>query len=144
MYGNPEGTPPALLHMLQHFRVLHEQVVVLRVETAEVPHVLSDDRVEVETLEDGFFRITLSYGFMESPSVPDDLVGLEVEGLDLSPERTTFFLGRETLIAVRKGVGMPLWRDRLFAYMARNARSATSFFQLPSTQVVELGAQIEI
>jgi KUP system potassium uptake protein len=121
MYGNPDGTPPALLHMLQHFRVLHEHVVILRVDTAEVPHVPGDERVEVEALDDGFYRVTLDYGFMESPSVPHDLVGLHANGLDLSPERTTCFLGRETLIAVRRGVGMPLWRDRLLAYMARNA-----------------------
>ena len=144
MYGNPDGTPPALLYTLQHFRVLHEQVVVLRVETEEVPHVRSEERIEAEALEEGFYRIGLHYGFMENPSVPDDLARLSMDGLDLSPERTTFFLGRETLIAVRERVGMHVWRDRLFAYMARNARPATSFFKLPSTQVVELGAQIEI
>jgi KUP system potassium uptake protein len=81
---------------------------------------------------------------MENPSVTDDLERAEMEGLDLSPERTTSFLGRETLIAVRERVGMPFWRDRLFAYLARNAGPATSFFRLPTTQVVELGAQIEI
>jgi KUP system potassium uptake protein len=144
MYGNPDGTPPALIYTLQHFRVLHEQVVVLRVDTEEVPHVRGEERIEVDALDEGFYRIGLRYGFMENPSVPEDLARISMDGLDLSPERTTYFLGRETVIAVRERVGMHLWRDRLFAYMARNARSATSYFRLPSTQVVELGAQIEI
>ena len=144
MYGNAEGTPPALLYTLQHFRVLHEQVVVLRVETEEVPHVPSAERIELQELDEGFYRIGLRYGFMENPSVLEDLERVEADGLNMSPDRTTFFLGRETLIAVRERVGMQLWRDRLFAYMARNARPATSFFKLPTSQVVELGAQIEI
>jgi KUP system potassium uptake protein len=144
MFGNPDGTPPALIHTLQHFGVLHEQVVLLRVETEETPHVRDEERAEVEKVEEGFYRIGLRYGFMENPSVTDDLARLSTNGLDLAPERTTYFLGRETLIAVRQRLGMPVWKDHLFAYMARNARSATAYFQLPRTQVVEMGSQIEI
>ena len=144
MYGNPAGTPPAMLHSLEHFRVLHETVVLLRVDTEEVPHVPPQERVEVERAEEGFFRIVLRYGFMEDPDVPQALQSVQIEGLDLNPNQTTFILGRETLIATRRTSGMWIWRELLFAFMSRNARTATSFFHLPPNRVVELGAQIEI
>jgi KUP system potassium uptake protein len=143
MYGNPEGTPPALLHSLKHYRVLHERVALLAVETEEVPHVAREARSSVEDLGHGFFRIVLRYGFMEEPDVPAALAEVRVEGLDLSPPRTTFFLGRETLIPSPRE-GMASWREHLFAVMSRNARTATSFFALPPNRVVELGAQVEL
>jgi KUP system potassium uptake protein len=144
MSRDPDGTPPALLLSMQHFRVLHEQIVVLRIETEEIPHVPHAERVEVETMEEGFYRVVLRYGFMEEPSVPEDLAGIAVDGLDLGPERTTFFLGKETVIATRQWTGMQLWKEKLFGFLSRNAQSAISFFRLPPTQVVELGEQIEI
>ncbi len=143
MYGHPEGTPPALLHSLKHYRVLHEQVVLLSVETEEVPHVAPEERTSVEVLGHGFFRLVIRYGFMEEPNVPEALARVDQEGLDLLPGRTTFFLGRETLIPSRNP-GMAAWREHLFAVMSRNARPATSFFGLPPNRVVELGAQIEL
>jgi len=144
MYSQPEGTPPALFHALQHFGVLHENVVLLSVDTGEVPHVVRGERARVEEMGDGFYRVRLRYGFMEDPDVPEALEGVRQSGLDLDPERTTFFLGRETLIASRGRVGMALWREFLFVFMARNARTASSFFRLPAERVVELGTQIEI
>ncbi|HEV3051754.1 MAG TPA: KUP/HAK/KT family potassium transporter, partial [Longimicrobium sp.] len=143
MYGGREGTPPALLHSIKHYKVLHETVVVLGVETQEVPHVPEEERVSVEELGHGFYRIVLSYGFMEDPCVPDALATVRVPGLDLSPARTSYFLGRETLIP-SKTPGMAPWREHLFAVMSRNARTATSFFGLPPNRVVELGAQIQL
>jgi len=143
MYGNRDGTPPALLHSLKHYKVLHERVVLLSVETQEVPHVDDAERMEVAELGHGFHRIVLSYGFMEDPDVPDALSRVRVEGLDLRPAHTTYFLGRETLIPSKKP-GMMMWREQLFAVMSRNARTATSFFGLPPNRVVELGAQIEL
>jgi KUP system potassium uptake protein len=143
MYGNRDGTPPALLHSLKHYRVLHEKVVLLSVETQEVPHVPDEERVSVEELGHGFFRIVLAYGFMEDPCVPDALALVKVAGLVLRPGQTSYFLGRETLIP-SKNPGMARWREHLFAVMSRNARTATSFFGLPPNRVVELGAQIEI
>ncbi|HEX5726952.1 MAG TPA: potassium transporter Kup [Longimicrobiaceae bacterium] len=143
MYGNPEGTPPALLHSLKHYQVLHAQVVLLAIETEEVPHAAREARSSVEDLGHGFFRIVLRYGFMEEPNVPEALKGIRVEGLDLSPMRTTYFLGRETLIPSKRE-GMATWREHLFAVMSRNARTATSFFALPPNRVVELGAQVEL
>jgi KUP system potassium uptake protein len=143
MYGNRDGTPPALLHSLKHYRVLHEKVVLLSVETQEVPHVPDEERASVEELGHGFFRVVLAYGFMEDPCVPDALALVKVPGLDLRPGQTSYFLGRETLIP-SKNPGMAPWREHLFAVMSRNARTATSFFGLPPNRVVELGAQIEL
>jgi KUP system potassium uptake protein len=143
MYGNPEATPPALLHNLKHNKVLHERVVFLTVETDEVPHVPPEHRAAIEDLRFGFYRVRLRYGFMEDPHIPDALAALKDHGLEFKPLETTYFLGRETLIPSKKP-GMALWREKLFAVMNRNARAATSFFGLPPNRVVELGTQIEL
>jgi KUP system potassium uptake protein len=143
MFGNPTGVPPALLHNLKHNQVLHETVVLLRVDTEETPAVDPARRVAVEDLGHGFFRMVMRYGFMEDPDVPGVLAEVKHCGLELRPMRTTYFLGRETLIASKRP-GMAVWREQLFAVMSRNARTATSFFGLPPNRVVELGAQIEL
>jgi KUP system potassium uptake protein len=143
MYSNPVGTPPALLHSLKHYKVLHERTVFLSVATEEVPHLEDSERLAVEELGQGFYRITVRYGFMEEPDVPEALARVAVPGLDLSPGRTSYFLGRETLIPSNER-GMARWREALFALMSRNARPATAFFGLPPNRVVELGAQIRL
>jgi KUP system potassium uptake protein len=143
MYGSRQGTPPALLHSIKHYQVLHQTVVFLSVETQEVPHVPPEERVEVAEMGHGFWRIVLSYGFMEDPNVPAALATVKVLGLELRPARTSFFLGRETLIPT-KNTGIAFWREQLFTVMSRNARTATSFFGLPPNRVVELGAQIQL
>lgn len=141
--GNAEGTPLALLHNLKHNKVLHQRVVLLTVATADAPHVDEEDRLRVETLQEGFHRVRGYYGFMEEPSVPELLEICAAKGLKFEYEDTTFFLSRETIIPSDKP-GMWLWRERLFAYMSRNAQRATAFFRLPANRVVELGMQIEI
>jgi KUP system potassium uptake protein len=143
MYGNPNGVPPALLHSLKHYKVLHEQVVFLSVVTEEVPHVPQSERIQAEPLAPGFFRVVLHYGFMEDADLPAAIAKVRLEGLDLRPAVTTYFLGRETLIPSKKP-GMAIWREKLFSLMSRNARPATSFFGIPPNRVVELGAQIEL
>jgi KUP system potassium uptake protein len=143
MYGNPNGVPPALLHSLKHYKALHEQVVFLSVVTEEVPHVDEGERVHAEPMAPGFFRVVVHYGFMEDPDLPAAMAKVRVDGLDLRPAVTTYFLGRETLIASKKP-GMAIWREKLFSVMSRNARPATSFFGIPPNRVVELGAQIEL
>jgi KUP system potassium uptake protein len=143
MYGSREGTPPALLHSIKHYQVLHETVVFLSVETQEVPHTEPEERVEVAELGEGFYRIVLSYGFMEEPNVPEALATVRFPGLELAPMRTSYFLGRETLIPTKRRK-IAYWREQLFSLMARNARTATSFFGLPPNRVVELGAQIQL
>jgi KUP system potassium uptake protein len=144
MTGNPYGSiPPALLHNIRHNRILHERVVLLTVVTEEVPRVDPADRLEVEGLGQGFFRLVAHYGFMESPHVPNLLSGVEAPGFDVDPRRASYFLGREKLIPTAKP-GMALWREKVFALMSRNAQGATAYYHLPSNQVVELGAQVEI
>jgi KUP system potassium uptake protein len=101
------------------------------------------NRIEASALGDGLFRVVLHFGFMDDPVIPPVLARASAPGLEICPPDTTYFLGRETIFATRKP-GMAMWRERLFAFMARNARSATLFFGLPPGRVVEMGAQIEI
>ena len=143
MTSNLQGTPPTLLHNLQHNKVLHERVVLLTVTTSDVPHVTAKDRATVEPLGHGFYRLTLRYGFMEEPDVPDALGEASVRGFPMDLNETTFFLGIETLLATRRP-GLPLWRERLFVLIARNAMRANAFFKIPPERVVELGMQVEL
>jgi KUP system potassium uptake protein len=140
MTSNLDGTPPTLLHNLQHNKVLHERVLLLTVVTSEIPHVEAQHRVEIEPLDGGFFRVRIRYGFMEEPDIP---AALRVSGLHIVPDETTYFLGTETLLATGRP-GMPLWRERLFVLMSRNALRATSFFKIPPDRVVEIGMQVEL
>jgi KUP system potassium uptake protein len=109
----------------------------------DVPHVEPADRAAVRELGHGFYTSVLRYGFMDDPDIPEALARVRVPGLDLQPGRTTFFLGRETLVP-SGGRRMAAWREKLFALMSRNARPATAFFGLPPNRVVELGAQIQL
>ena len=143
MYGNSDGTPPALLHNLVHNKVLHERVVLLTVETEEIPVVDDADRVQTKAMGHGFYRVVARYGFTEDPDIPSVLAKVKEPGLSFKPMETSYFLGRETLIPSRNP-GMAIWREHLFSVMSRNARPATSFFGLPPNRVVELGAQIEL
>jgi KUP system potassium uptake protein len=143
MTANPEGVPPVMLHHLKHNKVLHEHVVLLSIETREVPSVSKDERVTVESLGEGVYRIIAHYGFVETPVIPDILDCCAEKGLKFKLGDTTFYLGRETILATKRP-GLARWRKRLFTLMSRNAQSASSFFQLPPNRVVELGAQIEL
>jgi KUP system potassium uptake protein len=141
--GRAEGVPPALLHNIKHNKVLHQKVVLLTVLTEEVPRVEAGNRLEVEDLGQGFFRVGGRYGFMEEPDVPRLLKAAAVHGLEVDPAHTSYFLGRERLLATSRP-GMALWREHLFAILSRNAMGATAYFHLPTNRVVELGAQIEL
>ncbi|MGA7305585.1 MAG: potassium transporter Kup [Rhodothermales bacterium] len=143
MYGNPHGTPPALMNNLKHNKVLHKQVVILRVETEDIPRIPPSERVEVEALDNGFYRLTMRYGFAEDPNIPEVLSRVKTDGLRFEPMETSYFLGRERILATDLK-GMAIWRERLFAMMSRNARSATAYFHIPPNRVVEFGAQVEI
>ena len=143
MSGNPNGTPLALLHNLMHNKVLHERVLLLTLVTVEEPHVAATERLNVEKLTDGFWRVTVRVGFMENPAVPGILEACAAHGLPIKLDETTFFLSRETIIST-KLPGMAQWRERLFAFLSRNAQSATTFFSLPANRVVELGMQVEM
>ena len=137
------GVPSALLHNIKHNKVLHERVVVLTVEVQDVPYVEPSERYSVTELGQGFFRMTLRYGFMEETDVPSALAHSQMCGQPFEMMKTSFFLSRQTLVASEKP-GMAIWREKLFAWMMRNAASAMEFFRLPTNRVVELGSQLEI
>jgi KUP system potassium uptake protein len=118
-------------------------VVVLTVKIAEVPYVEEEDRFSISEIGDGFFRLVLNYGFMEETDVPAALKNIEKCGAKFEMMQTSFFLSRQTLIA-SKHPGMALWREKLFAWMMRNAATPMEFFRLPTNRVVELGSQVEI
>lgn len=141
MTSNADGTPPALMQNFTHNRVVHQQVILLTVLTTEQPRVMADERVTVEDLPEGFRRVVARYGFMEQPDIPQLLEERHLE--DWSLEHTTFFLGRETLLATKRE-GMAMWREHLFAFMSRNSQRASTFFNVPSDRVMEVGSQIEL
>jgi KUP system potassium uptake protein len=160
MTSSPKGVPVVLLHHVKHNKVLHDQVVLMSIVTLEVPEVDEADRLSLEKFEEGFWRLTARYGFMETPDVPEMLNRARALGLRAKALDTTFYLGRERIIVLGKGekrVGrgatpdaeegpvleMARWRKKLFVVMTRNARSATEFFNIPPNRVVELGAQVE-
>jgi KUP system potassium uptake protein len=141
--SNADATPLALLHNLKHNRVLHQSVIFLTVQTQDVPHVDMADRLQLEKLRDGFHRIVAHYGFMEDPNVPEILERCRPMGLEFNVMSTTFFLSRETIIPTRTP-GMAIWREKLFAFLSRNAQRPTDFFRIPANRVVELGMQVEM
>jgi len=147
MTGNDDGVPPVLLHHLKHNKVLHERVLLVSVKTADVPETSAAERVRVMPLGHGFSRVVASYGFMQTPNVPNVLEVVDQMGIRCRPMETSYFLGRERLIPAPTRPGdqfpMPRWRKVIFSIMARNARSATEFFGIPPNRVVELGTQIE-
>jgi KUP system potassium uptake protein len=156
MTSHPGGAPPVLLHHVKHNKVLHEQVILMSIKTEEIPYVPEEERIEFKDLGQKFYTVVARYGFMESPDVPEVLRQLQSYGVAIRPLETTYYLGRETLIAesdrrkdgaalarVRLLPPLALWRKKLFVVMSRNAQPATAFFNLPPNRVVEMGAQIQ-
>jgi len=143
MTSTPDGVPHALLHNLKHNKVLHERVILLTVKIRDVPVVEDDGRCKLEDLGRGFFRMVLQYGFMQEQAVPAALKNVTGCGQAFKMMDTSFFLARQTLLPSAKP-GMPLWREKIFAWMLRNAESAMEFFRLPTNRVIELGSQVEI
>jgi KUP system potassium uptake protein len=143
MHRSGDAVPPALLHSLKHYKAMHETVILLTIVNEEVAHLDEVERFKVEPLGENIYRLTARYGFMEEPDVPALLARVNGKTLKIPPMDTTYFLGRETLIVTSRKSGIATWREKLFAWMARNAASAGGFFRLPPNRVVELGAQIE-
>jgi KUP system potassium uptake protein len=141
--SDPEGAPLVLLHHLKHNKVLHQHVILLSVLFANVPEIPETEQISVMLSREEFARVKARYGFMQSADVPDILARCRDSGIVAEPAQTTYYLGRERLLA--KGQSpMAMWRKKLFIFMSRNSRSATEFFNIPSNRVVELGAQIEL
>ncbi|MFZ5669301.1 MAG: potassium transporter Kup [Pseudomonadota bacterium] len=141
--SDPAVAPVALTHNLKHNRVLHRQNIILTVRTADAPRVPEAERVELAAVNDDFRRVTLNYGFMETPNVPKALGLLRQKGLKFDIMATSFFLGRRSVVASARS-GMPLWQDRLFILLMRNAANPTDFFQIPPGRVVEMGTQVSV
>ena len=142
--SDPDIAPVALMHNLKHNKVLHEKNVILTVRTADRPRVAEADRVRIEPISDDFKKLVITYGFMERPNVPKALnVCRKQQGLKFDIMSTSFFLGRRSVIASATQ-GMPLWQDRLYIFLMRNAANPTDFFHIPPGRVVELGTQVSV
>jgi KUP system potassium uptake protein len=145
MTATPEAVPHALLHNLNHNKVLHERVVFLTVEILDEPWVPQRERTVCQKLPDGVWRVRIRYGFLDQPDVTRALKLCAGAGLAIDMMETSFFLSREKIVPVTGGFGsMATWRDRLFAALSRNAASITDFFNIPSNRVIELGTRVEI
>jgi KUP system potassium uptake protein len=143
MTSQADGVPHALLHNLKHNKVLHERSIFLKVAIHDVPYVDEEKRVEVDELGEGFYKIILHFGFMEDMNVPEALNAIDRCGLPFRMMETSFFLSRQTPLTSTVH-GMAIWREKLFAWMMRNAESPMEFFGLPPNRVVEMGSQVKI
>ena len=141
--ADPTSAPTALLHSIKHYKVLHERNVVLTIAVENAPHVPATDRVCIEPISDRFARVLLRFGFMDSPNVPKALAIARKQGWTFDIMSTSFFLSRRSVRADPRS-GMPAWQDRLFILLARNADDASSYFQLPTDRVVEIGTQVSV
>ncbi len=141
--SDPDVAPVALMHNLKHNKVLHEKNVILTVRTADRPRVPEDKRITMEPISDDFKKLTVTYGFMETPNVPRALSLCRRQGLKFDIMSTSFFLGRRSVIP-SANQGMPLWQDRLYIFLMRNAANPTDFYRIPPGRVVELGAQVAV
>ncbi|MBI1369119.1 MAG: potassium transporter Kup [Planctomycetes bacterium] len=141
--GNPDLVPLAMIHNLKHNQVLHDKVILLTVNTAEQAYVRRKKRLEMEDLGNSIFKVAGTYGFMEDPDVPKLLEMCAEQGVKIEPMQVTYFLGRESYLATKRP-GMAIWRERLFAILARNAMPANAFFHIPPNRVIEVGTQIEL
>ncbi len=141
--ADPDTAPAALMHNLKHNQVLHEQIIILTVKTLNTPRAPSEQRIEVEDFLPDVKRVTITFGFMETPNIVKALTEARKHGLKFDIMKTSFFLSRRTVVPSEKS-GMPLWQDHLFIFLARNATNATDFFHIPSGRAVELGNQVMV
>ena len=141
--SDPGSAPTALMHSLKHYKVLHEKNVILSIETDHMPRVPEEERVRIERVGQTFSRVTLRFGYMERPNVPQALVIARKLGWQFDIMSTSFFVSRRKLRPAARS-GMPKWQDRLFISLARAANDATDYFQIPTGRVVEVGTQVTI
>jgi KUP system potassium uptake protein len=143
MAPNLDIVPTAMLHNLKHNKVLHERVVLMKVVTADIPHVPEESRIEIGHLTHNFHTVTINYGFMDAPNIPRALAQCRVQQFHFNLMETSFFIGREKIV-IGKRARFRQWRKRLFIVMYSTMLSATEFFRIPTNRVVELGGQIEL
>jgi KUP system potassium uptake protein len=142
--SDPDTTPMALMHNLKHNMVLHRTNIILTVRTADTPRVAEAERVVFDAVNDDFSKVVVTYGFMESPDLPRALKLCRLRGLKFEAMSTSFFLGRRSLIPDTRAGAMPMWQDKLFIFLMKNATSPTDFFHIPAGRVVEMGAQVTV
>jgi KUP system potassium uptake protein len=141
--GNPDAAPSALLHNLKHNNILHERNIILSIKTAYIPYVANRERIEFDGITNTFSRVIVTYGFMETPSVPRALALCRRRDLNIDPSATSFFLSRQVLRSTPRSQ-MPRWQERLFIRLARSAQDASEYFQIPSDRVVEIGTPVAV
>ena len=141
--SDPDTAPVALMHNLKHNKVLHEKNIILTIVTAETPRVSDDNRIRIEPVNDDFKKVVISYGFMETPNVPKALGLCRKQGLKFDIMATSFFLGRRSVVPSAQS-GMPLWQDKVYIFLMRNAANPTDFYKIPPGRVVEMGAQVTV
>jgi KUP system potassium uptake protein len=141
--ANPDTVPQALMHNLKHNKVLHERNIILTVVFHDVPWIKFEERVKVQALAPGFWRVQVHYGFKNTPDIPKALGLCKAQGIDINLFETSYFLSREIVVPT-KGGGMAAWRERAFVLMSRNAGNAADFFRLPNNCVIELGTRVQI
>ena len=141
--SDPDTAPVALMHNLKHNKVLHEKNIILTLHTAETPRVRDDDRITISAVNDDFKKVIIGYGFMESPNIPKALGLCRKQGLKFDIMATSFFLGRRSVVPSAQS-GMPLWQDKLFIFLMRNAANPTDFYKIPPGRVVEMGTQVTV
>lgn len=144
MTGNPDSVPVALLHNLKHNKILHSEVALLHFDTSsELPRVPNDQKVEVEKLGGGFYQVTAHYGFMEEPRISNLISLAREKGMDFDLEKAAFFLGRIKFMPSDEPQ-MPRWQSRIFTFLSRNELDAASYFDIPSSQVIDLGVPLRL
>jgi KUP system potassium uptake protein len=143
MTGNVDQVPTALLHNLKHNKVLHERVVLMTVQTEDIPRVAEEQRLEIRHLDNNFHTVIVHYGFMEEPNVPRALAQCRVQQFRFNLMETSFFVGREKILKAKRSP-LARWRQELFILLYNTMLSATDFFRIPSNRVIELGGQTEV
>ncbi len=142
MSGSPDGTPPILLRHLKHNQVLHDKVILLTVIIEDIPRVSVKQRLEVSECGSGIYQMIVHFGFMDDPNVPDALRRSHGKGLDVDVDTVTYYVGGQNLIPTADCQVMAVWREKLFAYLARNAAWPANFYGIPPDQVIELGIEV--
>ena len=143
MTGSKDGVPFSLVNNLKHNKIVHERVIFVTFITKEIPYVDAMDRVQIDEIKNGLWRVSVKIGFMDDPDIQAIIRQVCAKGLWINFSDTTFFLGREVVLATHKR-GMAIWREKLFAFMGKNAQSPAAYFNIPPNQVIEIGMQVEI
>jgi len=142
--SNQTHTPPALLQNLKHNKVMHEQIVILTIDIVPVPRIVFENRINIEKLAEGFYRISAHYGFMDQVDITRLMAELKKEQhITIDLNNTSYILGRETLIPNNR-VGMNIWQDKIFIFMSKNAQRATTYYNVPQKSTFEIGTQVSI